>query len=483
MSSDEPEHPDHETPDAPPGLSVSALDTAAEAGAVGARGRGRTWRWGLRLGGGVALLALLAVVAVAISPLIPRPAPPKSQPPPSLAVVPLQLPSGAPSDFTGEAWSPDGRSIALVLDSSSDPGATTNPSDSTALIFDSHSGQFLNGFPLDRMILPANAPSGAQVALRGVIWTADNQRIAVLFTVLEPDQNDTLSPTADGLALLTVRGPSLGRIVFSLDSPLIQPGAVPQTRDAPREVGVWDTYGGGLARQQRMVVDSLAYRWTDNGALVAMPSASAPGDLSLWRDGQLTLVNAFVCAGDTGKPQERPYLELSLSTLAWSPSEQYLTSLNATRSYDVPAVNGPTPTPGPVTLTGACSAGPAYDSLEPGPRHDAGLVAAEALAASPNNSWAGLEWSPNGQRLAVFPFNMTGAGGAILIYDCHTGKLITRVTASQIALSGQPGSGPAKNFDTIFTGGVWSPDGRSLLIEASGVGARPFVLGPRALQG
>ena len=238
------------------------------------------------------------------------------------------------------------------------------------------------------------------------------------------------------------------------------------------------------------VTPSYAYRWGANGALepVTLPdtpssptgptgSAISSGGFSMWRRGEIWTVNAILCGDGAAKFLPQPYVALDLSTLAWSPDGRYIADVSIGGRYAAPA----SATPEPLSTSTACSQGPMPGQLPLAPIHDAGLRSALALVASTTGASADLEWRPDGQRLAALTFNAAGNSNTILIYDCRTGALLKRYIAGQIPINGQPGTGPAKNFNEVFTGGAWSPNGRRLLIEASGIGAVPFIMGPGAL--
>lgn len=461
------------------GLRVSGLDGAAPGAGPAARG----WRWGLRLGGGVALLTLIAVAAVALSPLLPRPAPPRPAKLAPVNVLALQVPASARKCLRAAAWSPDGARIAFVRDSACDPRATTDPNDPTALIFDAISGKLESAYPLARMILSAAAPPDAQVNISDVIWTPRGDQIAVLYTIFKPNGATEATASADGVALLTVRGIHAGRLRSSEEAPLPETNADPLTLTGPRTIAEWGMMEASASRRLLTVEPAYAYQWNPDGSLAPILLSSFPqpdrqDSVSLWRDGQMWLVNARVCSNGLETFLPQPYLALSLRRLAWSPDGAWLVGLSAGARYPLPDSSR---TPTPRIAPADCAEGPAAEDVPLGPATDNGLRTAAKLPATGPNASISLAWRPDGKRLAAFVFSVGGEGSAILIYDCATGTLVRRYTAGQIPNTGQPGTGPAKNFWTFFTGGVWSPDGRRLLVETVGVGALPFILGPHAL--
>ncbi|HEX9036008.1 MAG TPA: hypothetical protein VF808_03370 [Ktedonobacterales bacterium] len=453
-------------------VHVTRLDGRAPATSA------RDWRWSLRLGGAIALLGLIAVVAVALSPLLPRSVL-RSGPPAknlSLSITAIQLPDAARSCLNGMAWSADSARIALVRDSFCDSRATSDPNDPTALIFNAATGKLENGFDLDRMLAPPNA----QVTMDGVAWM-DAAHIAVLFTVFTTNRAGNLAPSGNGVALLTVRGASAGALIAATDYPVERAGSDTLSSGNHYSVAEWDMRQGALSRRTLNLTPASAYRWNGDGALDPVtlsgnPTGSAD-TVSIWGSGLLTLANTGVCAASAPNPPARPYLYLTLATLAWSPTHAYLANLSVSGRYPPPLRWGP----GAPSGWDGCGQGPATENAQPAPAPDAGLRAVEPLLTSGENAFISLAWRPDGRRLAALTFNVAGAGSAILIYDCRTGRRLRHYTSAQIPLSGQPGTGPAKNFDTIFTAGAWSPDGRSLLIQATGTGALPFIIGARAL--
>jgi hypothetical protein len=464
----------------PHDLRATALDGAAAGG--------RLWRWGLRLGGGVALLALIAVAAIALSPLIPRPAAPQ---PPPLALTALQLPAVARSCISGAAWSPDSARVAIVRDSVCDANAAHDLNDPSALVFDAASGKLLSAAPLALFLLTSGAPPKGQVALDGVVWSARGDQLAVLFTIFAPDPARGLAPASYGVALLTLRGATLILTAFwagnVASENFLDPLELPY---GPQGVVEWNLRPGADGPRTLTVTPAYGYRWNPDGSLtplaqpVNQPGAASGStsaslaSFSMWSAGQLWAVNALLCSNGLNTFLPQPYLALTLSRLAWSPDGAYLVALSVAGRYPLP---GAAPTSASTVTPAFCSGGPATESAPLAPMPDAGLRAAEPLAASPVNAAVSLAWRADGERLAAFTFNITGSGGAILIYDCRTGARLKRITASQIPITGDPGTGPAKNVATIFTGGTWSPDGRRLLVEATGAGAAAFILGQRAL--
>lgn len=491
MESGEPEHPGERAPaerTTPDDLRVTSLDGAAPAG----RPTGRAWRWGLRLGGLVALLSLIAIAAVALSPLLPRPAPSKPAP---LDITALRFPEDARSCVMGGAWSPDSAQIAIMRSSGCD-----TKSGPTVLTFNGTTGALLNAFPLEAAIRQTSATPGATaetsvlVDLESIVWSPNGLQVAIPFLVFPASETTPLvtGPMTDGLALLTVRGQRSGDLsIWAYSPPSLQPFD-PLTLTGPHTITEWDLWEGG--RQSALTVSpAYAYGWGADGALepVALSggqnSPSSPagavavsGGFSLWRSGRLWAVNALTCAIGAEKFLPQPYIWLTLSTMAWSPDGRYLAQVSATGRYNAPGAPA-NATPEPSSTYAPCSEGPPPDLIPLAPARDAGLRATLALAASGGNGSVELEWRPDGRRLAALTFNVGGTGSAIALYDCRTGVLLRRYTAGQFPINGVPGTGPAKNFDTIITGGSWSPDGRRLLIEASGTGAAPFILGPGAL--
>lgn len=470
--------------DAPDGLLVTTLDSATS----GESHTNRAWRWGLRLGGGIALLGLIAVAAVALIPLIPRPPAPKPKP---LDITALQVPAAARSCIVASAWSPDSAQVAILRDSLCVPnGAQPGPS---VLIFNGVTGSLVNAFPFNAPSFDATIPPGStgqtsdRVDLVNVSWSPDGFQVAIPFII---GPLNAPSPVTLGLALLTVRGPDVGALrISTLTSSTFTPSD-PLMQSGPHTIIEWDTQA---AQRTLTLTPSYAYQWSVNGALepIAPPSAqgapsspaggaSASGVFSMWRSGHIWSVNALACAVGGEKPLPHPYIALNLTTLAWSPDGRYIAGVNVSGRYDPPATPA-NATPTPRDPGTDCTAGPPPDPLPLAPVHDAGLRSALALVGATGSASMDLAWRPDGRRLAAVTFNTAGSENAILLYDCRTGAVLKRYTAGQFPINGPPGTGPAKNFNEVFTGGAWAPNGQRLLIEATGTGAVPFIMGPSAL--
>jgi hypothetical protein len=467
--------------DEPTTVHVTTLDDSHPA-AWNARLTGRAWRWGLRLGGTTALLGLIAVAVIALSPLLPRHQAPKPAP---LDMVALRVPAAERSCLAGVAWAPDGAQVALVRDSVCDTSSLAGP---TVMTFNATTGEMVGAFPIDFSFLCASRSCAkerpaAQVALDGVAWSPDSMSVAIPFTVYAATGPATeLNLAMFGLAQVAVRGADIGATRSWVESStasdlLTQPGPVSAIE--------WDDTDA--AYRTLNIAPASAYAWSADGTLTPVTLPTSPGSVSspaggvgmsggafsMWRSGSDWQINALDCASSEWKLLPRPYVALYLTSLAWSPDGRYLVQVTIATRSDVSQA--------PAGKPSGCRVEPLPVSAPLAAEHDAGLRAALALVAADVNVSEDVEWRPDGQRLAVVTIPASGNDGAILIYDCRSGKLLRRYTASQIPLNGQPGTGPAKNLETLFTGSAWSPDGRRLLIEASGTGATPFILGPRAL--
>lgn len=451
-------------------LRVTSLDGAG-AGHASTR---RAWRWGLRVGGLAALLALIAIAAVALGPLVPKPV--RHVTPRPLDFITLKFPPDAGQCVLDGAWSPDGARIAIVRDKQCHD-ATGQPAP-TLLIFTSATGALETTYPLTEGILSltggSNSAAPYTVQLMGVAWTPDGARIGVLFGTFA----QTGGLASLGLALVTVRGPHTGASQIWASDKVVTVSANPAGQTGSQDIQEWDVQDG--LQTALTLAPAYAYQWGAAGALTPLSGAAGKGTFSMWSSGRLWPVNALICDPAGEKFLARPYVSLTLSRVAWSPDGRYLVPVSVSGRYDTPSAGGRA-TPAPSVTPSTCETEPNPGQSPLAPTHDAGLRAAVALAASGGAVTIDLEWRPDGKRLAALTFTQGGSDSSILIYDCRTGALLDHVTAGQFPITAQPGIGPAKNFNVVFTGGAWSPDGRRLLVQTAGTGFDTFVLGPKSV--
>lgn len=445
-----------------------------------ARAQVLRWRWGLRLGALTAVVTLLAVVAVALAPVIPW----TVAPPLPLDNIALALPPELRFCATDGYWSPDGRRIAVPRApacGASGAGARNLPD---IYIFDAASGAQSTEYTIMPAIQDALARaslSGAQVNYSGVTWSPDQRTMAAEFDVLQflpHAYTGTHFRARAGVALIALAGPHPGAVTALISARGLSPAAerIGYT-PGPLAVDEWDTRQ--LTARPLDLPATLEYQWLPGDLLIganpppvsAWPAENPAGRqrFSMWRMGYLVEVSAVDC-GQSSVPGT-PYTVLYLFTTAWAPDGRYL--LTITQVARAPRASLPSvATPFlPFCLSGSAAAFPQA------PVHDRAMRAALGLLGSAVSN-VELLWSPDGVRLAAIPSETSQASNAITIYDMATGAILARVFAGPSQIPGAQGS----DANARFINGSWSPDGRRLLAVVEGQQFNIRVYGPRALS-
>ena len=486
--------PDERPPaerEAPDDLRVTPLDGAAPGGGH----PWLSWRWGLRLGGLVAVVTLFAVIAVALGPVLPRSV--VSPPPPD--VLALDLSPDLRFCATNGYWSPDGRRIAVPRAptcGSSGAGASNLPD---IYIYDAESGAQITAYTIMPAIQEALARanlSGAQVNYTGVAWSPDQRTLAAQFDVIQAFPQVSSAPfrARAGVALIALAGPHPGPV-----SALISPRQLSQAEQGsgftpgPLTVDEWDTLQ--LSARQLDLPQALGYEWLPGDLLIAtgQPPAKranaaptltdttgSPGNpidgqrFSMWRTGELIGVNAVDCERNSASAPASPRRSLTvlhLSTVAWSPDGRYLLMISLEAKAPQTALpNAETP------FLPFCLSEAAASAVPQAPIHDQAMRAALDLLGGAVSHVA-LLWSPDGARMAALPFEDTQASNTITLYDTATGAALTRIPAGPSQIPGAQGS----DANASFVSGAWSPDGQRLLTVVAGQRFNIHIYGPHAL--
>jgi hypothetical protein len=483
-------------------LSVTALEPERASSFRPANVSGplrRVWR----ASGVIALIGLVAIVAVALGPHLPRPAQ-------SRATIPY-LALGVSSDvarcLSGASWSHDGRQIAVVGSSTCGaPYMGQSDTQPNLLIFDAATGRQVATYLLDPAVRAALAQIGLKVDGASVYdisyfetnWSPDGRLMEVGFGVYGDQLGD------QGVAVVTLTGAARGHIRVWLDSPNTA-NVLPANNFDAAPVERWDLTNG--SHTTIYLSPALAYRWLPSDVLVAAqplpvtgsaptePAAATLGDpiggqsFTLWRTGTLSLINALSC--DTGvagaQRLSAPYAYLSLNSTVWSPDGRYLlyASVAAQAGIQPPShapSHAPTQTPIPTEPDAAtlydlnpCDSGPPPDQLPKAPIRDKGLQSALTLLDANGDNQLALTWSADGQRLAVASFTPAQGTGALIVYDCATGAALQRLTGDQF-------EDVAASVD-LAQNPVWSPDSSQLLLSVSGPDAKLVVVARQNLGG
>lgn len=371
------------------------------------------------------------------------------------------------------SWSPDGRLVA-VLGTRDDCslGDRDMPEPGMVNLYRADEGRLTRQLALDALVAPALSRVPAALATPSppppgigvgavpvpivdyqfVVWSPDGRHLAIPFAVHRelPGSRGVQDPLAFGLLLLNL--PIGDGHVF------LAPHAAVDTYGQ----GTWDLTTGqfitGDGAGGSSWVQALGYQWDSHGHLLPMTSliqGQRPQPLledpprpvgqpigtesfSVWQSGFLVRADR----GTTGIP---PTFMFENYFPAWSPDGRYLTTVSAygmlvPESQPLPTAKDLRPETGGTQ--------PSYYIL---PVRDTGIAQALHTVA-----WSrSVAWSPNGQMLAVYPWD----GSVVTLYSCRTGEEIAHFTVQRGAgLSGIPAHL------------LWSPDSARLALVDPEVG-------------
>ncbi len=401
------------------------------------------------------------------------------------------------------AWSPDGRSVALLghLRNCPNTDSTTYANwPGEVNIYDTTTGKLVISVNLDTAIQrtlhlgalvsvtpdPYSAQAGGAtqvIQYQRLAWSPDGKRLAITFQY--EDVTHATPSTVTGVEIINADGSSpqvvaratpgqgyAGQDIWNLatgaELPLANPTAAPEFVSA----------GQGVA--------ALSYRWGSDGALTAsqplpttgatLAASAAPAaalgpignpaggaNFTIWQAGQLYLVFPSDAAGqsNTTVPGAPVYYT---EFVAWSPDGRYL--LDASLEATLVGGTGLTP-PSTQTLQALnLTTSPALAPRDAALRH----LLTDLTAASDTQVYAlgTLAWSPSGNLLAA----VTRASGrnvssdsatvTVTVMDCATGRVLKTLVAH--AAINNTGS----YFNSFLR---WSPDGKRLLYFSDVLGS------------
>lgn len=468
-----------------------AASSARPAAPSLAPSRSRRRRQPLWLGGALALLAAVVVIAGVVI-IRGRSAPTVAKAVgPTLSINPANDVIACPVDAE---WSPNSAYIAMLGYRSQCPGAGEAPSVSGQLnIYDAASGQLVTSAPLDQQILSQAAKTIAAalpsatifspyIDYTGLLWSPDSSSLEATFAILNlaytfpaPNAyytaNATPQPTpaVAGVWISGHLGPGPS---FGAGRTLATPftlGTDPLLRPAIE----WDLSQNRLVSANVSLPPALGYAWGSNGALferdpvapdqapapIRTPQISTPDGgayFTIWQPAELEQGQIFTQTSTAGQPPEIqgkpvPNLYLWYSNFPiLSPDGRYLIT---------PATYGGRliiPGQPEVPLSALKTTGQDQAALLP--FHD---TAQQHLF--PQQTGATLAWRADGDVLAAL-VGPAQRGAHINLYSCASGKLLRSISVPPQANSEAELSlsflGPSAN--NIYL--RWSPDGAHLLL-------------------
>ncbi|WIG59243.1 MAG: hypothetical protein OJF49_001990 [Ktedonobacterales bacterium] len=380
------------------------------------------------------------------------------------------------------AWSPDGKTLA-VLGTGSCPGGTTqfsDPAGKLALV-DAATGRIIRTIKLDPLVLPLAIPASVssnpnnelEAGYGEMIWSPDGKEIAITFgagtAYQQFDQDHNLVASGvhtinSGLALVDV-GAQTARVLMFASEKAAERLQGQQLR--------WDVTAGMVAGEN--VPQGLAYRWNGDGSLTAtQPLSATPGTpqvgpagnadggaaFTMWRTGGLAL-NApcpNVPPYNMPKPpvQFAPYFALGLYTTAWSPDGRYV-QFGVNANGKLAQAVGQMPPVDPQEGAGCGGGDPQYLPKTLMPLHDA-VLAQVAATMNINNSYVQLAWSADGTLLAAGEHKTLNTVERVDVRDCASGKVVATLQGQLLGTITEFGG--EHDVDHV----AWSPKGTTLAV-------------------
>jgi WD40 repeat protein len=359
-----------------------------------------------------------------------------------------------------QAWSPDGRQVAVLGYRQQCPSELPDKYDyqpGEVNIYSAVTGQLVRTILPDPTVLalPAVLPLGKvqpasansdiskrDINYRDVIWSPDSKRLALIFVVDLYIAGGISASGLIGLAVMHADGTHERATVIN---------------DANQDFAAlrWDTTTADYLPLP-VLQPAMRYSWSANGLLVpsgSLTSATSPASIgnpdggesfTIWQPGSIYL---------NSLPSEPGVYTLLTPILPWSPDGRFLIT-----SIDLDGVLHPLgkPNPPPRELKAM--------SEETAPSVAIRDPALQRLLASlnDNNSVDDIAWSPNGRVLAASmgDNSLTTANGSttsapVIFYDCATGRTIG-------TLQPQPAAHVPLN-QALGANLLWSSDGSHFL--------------------
>ncbi|HEV2237002.1 MAG TPA: hypothetical protein VGR57_10120 [Ktedonobacterales bacterium] len=362
------------------------------------------------------------------------------------------------------AWSPDGRSLAVLAYV---PAIGGGPQ--VVGVFDGRTGKLTRRFALDT-ILAAQGWSGYAFS---VTWQPDGQALALPFTGALASNPSVFE---DGLLLLPLHGST--RL-------LTAPSSDP---NSPRDV--WDLAAGRAVPYGELSPQALTYRFDADGHITPnelMRPTQAPGEFtgspvsdpkqaafSRWQAGTLDPLMPF---GQTGRPMQPPTDELLASYLPqWSADGRFMafgrivTRVNVHGATSAPVGGDACARPIDINYAAACrqpaAALPdrALQTVLSVVQTGQSPVAPDGTHLPTNWSGAPVSWRPDGKVLAaILPADGYFNEAPVTPQSAIMVTLLSTTTGQPLAtLSAPRVPGASTSSFGGFASLVWSPRGEQL---------------------
>lgn len=469
------EEPQNNAPEHDDEPRVSALEGRTSERATNFVNRG--WRWALRLGGLVAVVALLGVVGAELAPLAPHVTLPallsRPTPTPDVRALDLNINQANCSANGVGYWSPDGQRIAVL-------SCAPNTTEPDLYIYNAQTGAQVGAYLMTKPIQTTLATINESQLSDALIfdslsWSPNQRMLVILWHAFDfsNSPNPALATRWDVLASLSLAGAHAGQVSVAIQGETTAPTAIISLGSGPvgyTEAQYWDVLNNGLATLNLHNAQTYAWDIATDQVVATAPYPGAPDSagitpipaggrtFSVWMSGELAIVDASSCAGSTvtsGAPTPDLTL-LTLDVTQWSPDSRYLLTFTVqARMANPPQLNqAPLVTP-------ACLTAAQVDALPVVAAHDQGMRAALGLLGGHDNiDQVALQWSPDGRRLLAIPSTDGSSPTTAIIYNAATGAVATRLSAGASDIPGAEGSDASGSI----TGGIWSPNGQRLLL-------------------